>query len=64
MQGAFNNARISNMAWEAIRKLTCCICGKTYVKHLEDVKESEEIAEEICQFIYDLRMKYKQNSHD
>lgn len=64
MSNAFDNTIISWQVWETIRKLTCVICGKQYVRHLAGIKESEEIAEGICQFVYDLRMKYKENHHD
>lgn len=64
MSEAFDNTIISWQVWEMIRKLTCVICGKQYVRHLSGIEESEEIAEEICQFIYDLRMKYKGNNPD
>lgn len=62
MADAFDNSIVSWQVWETIRKLTCVICGKQYVRHLLGVEESEETAEEICQFIYDLRMKYKKNN--
>lgn len=64
MTDAFDNSIVSWQVWETIRKLTCVICGKQYVRHLAGIEESEEVAEEICQFIYDLRMKYKDISHD
>lgn len=64
MQDAFDCSHMSNIAWESIRKLTCVVCGKEYVKQLTEIEESEKIAEEICQFIYDLRMKYKESSND
>ena len=64
MTNAFDNRIVSWQVWETIRKLTCVICGKQYVRHLAGIEESEEIAEQICQFVYDLRMKYKENSHD
>lgn len=45
--------------WELIRKLTCYICGKSYVRHLageEDI--ANEICNVLCQTVYDLRVKY------
>lgn len=45
--------------WELIRKLTCIICGRQYVRHLSGCKYAEEIAEKLCQFIYDLRIEYE-----
>jgi hypothetical protein len=45
--------------WELIRKLTCYICGKSYVRNLageEDI--ANEICNVLCQTVYDLRVKY------
>lgn len=44
--------------WELIRKLTCIICGRQYVRHLAGVKDADEVAEKLCQFIYDLKCEY------
>lgn len=44
--------------WELIRKLTCIICGCQYVRHLEGVKGAEEVAEKLCQAVYDIRREY------
>lgn len=44
--------------WELIRKLTCLICGCGYVRHLKYRDEANEIAETLCQTVYDLREKY------
>ena len=44
--------------WELIRKLTCVVCGRQYVRHLSSVSYADEVAEKICQFIYDLKMEY------
>lgn len=46
--------------WELIRKLTCVICGKQYVRHLADVPYADEVCEKICQFIYELKSEYKE----
>ena len=59
MAEAFDNSIVSWQMWEMIRKITCVICGKQYVRHLSGVKDADEIAEKICQFIYDLRMEVK-----
>lgn len=51
--------------WELIRKLTCYICGKSYVRHLagdEDI--ASEICNTLCQTVYDLRVKYMNESKD
>ena len=47
-------------AWEAIRKLTCAVCGVRKVRELKDVEEAPEIAEKICQYIYDLAVEFKE----
>lgn len=60
MARAFDNSIVSWQVWEVVRKLTCVICGKQYVRHLADNEHAEEIAERICKFVYDLRMEYKQ----
>ncbi len=47
--------------WEHIRKLTCVICGCQYVRHLAnlpDPKCAEEVAEKLCQAIYDIKREY------
>ena len=45
--------------WETIRKLTCVICGKQYVRQLANVENADEIAEKLCQFVYDLKIDFK-----
>lgn len=60
MADAFDNSIIAWQVWETIRKLTCVVCGKQYVRHLEKDDHAEEIAEELCQFVYDLRMRQKE----
>lgn len=59
MAEAFDNTVISWQIWEMVRKLTCNICGKHYVRHIAGDEHAEEIAERICQLIFDLRMEYK-----
>ena len=46
--------------WELIRKLTCVICGKQYVRHLSECRYADEVAEKICQFVYDLKVEYSE----
>jgi len=41
--------------WENVRKLTCLICGVGYCRQLVGNEDAEEIAEKMCQFVYDLR---------
>jgi hypothetical protein len=59
MTDAFGSTIISWQVWETIRKLTCVICGKQYVRQLSNVENADEIAEELCQFVYDLKMDFK-----
>ena len=44
--------------WEHIRKLTCIICGCQYVRHVAGVKGAEEVAEKLCQAVYDIKREY------
>ena len=45
--------------WELIRKLTCIICGCQYVRHLSGCDYAEEVAERLCQTVYDLKVEYE-----
>ena len=44
--------------WELIRKLTCIICGCQYVRHLSGCAYAEEVAEKLCQCVFDLKKEY------
>lgn len=44
--------------WELIRKLTCIICGCQYVRHLAGCDYAEEVAEKLCQCVFDLKTEY------
>ena len=59
MADAFDSSIISWQVWETIRKLTCVICGKQYVRQLANVENADEIAEKLCQFVYDLKIDFK-----
>lgn len=59
MTNAFDSFIISWQVWETIRKLTCVVCGKQYVRQLANVENADEIAEKLCQFVYDLKMDFK-----
>lgn len=61
MTKAIGNGVIAWKAWDAIRKLTCIVCGAQTVKQLERWNEGAETAEKICQFIYDLMMEDKED---
>ena len=60
MAEAFDNSVVSWQVWELVRRLTCMICGKHYVRHIANNKQAADIAERLCQFIYDLRKEYKE----
>lgn len=60
MADAFDSTIISWQVWETIRKLTCVICGKQYVRQLANVENANEVAEKLCQFVYDLKMGFKE----
>lgn len=59
MSEAFGSSIIAWQVWETIRKLTCVVCGKQYVRHLKEEDNADEVAEKICQFVYDLKMEFK-----
>lgn len=61
MSKAFDSSIISWQVWETIRKLTCVVCGKQYVRQLANVENADEIAEKLCQFVYDLKMEFKKH---
>ena len=44
--------------WELIRKMTCIICGCQYVRHLSGCPYAEEVAEKLCQCVFDLKTEY------
>jgi hypothetical protein len=46
------------MVWELIRKLTCIICGCGYVRQLSNREQANEVAELLCQNVYELRKGY------
>lgn len=60
MMDAFDSSIISWQVWETIRKLTCVICGKQYVRQLANVENADEIAEKLYQFVYDLKIGFKE----
>lgn len=60
MAEAFGSSIIAWQVWETIRKLTCVICGKQYVRQIAGIEGAPEIAEKICQYIYDLAVEFKE----
>jgi rubredoxin len=60
MGEAVGSGVMAQEAWEAIRKLTCAVCGVRKVRELKTVEESPVVAEKICQYIYDLAVEFKE----
>lgn len=56
---AFGGGVTASQVWDMIRRLTCLIRGKQYVRHLVGDDTAAETAEKLCQFVYDLRMEVK-----
>lgn len=45
--------------WEIIRKLTCYICGKSYVRHLAGCEDiANTICDNICKTVYEQRLLF------
>lgn len=57
MSQAFGSSIVAWQVWEEVRKLTCRICGKSYVRQLTDNDHADEVAEKLCQLIYDLAIE-------
>lgn len=55
---------IDYQVWEIIRRLTCLIMGRKYVRQLSGDAKAEEVAERICQFVYDLRNEIRKNEQE
>lgn len=41
--------------WDSLLRLTCLICGCRYARNLDGCAHAEEVAEALCQTIYNLR---------
>lgn len=59
MANAFGHPFYSWQVWDNIRKLTCQICGKRYVRDLAEDKKAAVICEKLCQVIFELREKHE-----
>lgn len=55
MTNAFGHPFYLWQVWENIRKLTCQICGKRYVRELAEDKAASAVCEKLCQVIFELR---------
>jgi len=56
-QALNGNSIVAWAVWEKIRTLTCYICGVSYVRQLKDEWNADEVAERLCQTVYDLAME-------
>jgi hypothetical protein len=63
MSEIFDSPIISWQVWKTIRKLTCVICGKQYVRQLANVENADEVAEKLCQFVYGLKIEFKKQEN-
>jgi hypothetical protein len=45
-------------AWEHIRGLATLICGESYVRDIEDIDYADDLANELCEFVYQKRIDY------
>lgn len=43
--------------WENIRRLTCYICGKGYVRQLRENDHADDVAEQLCQIVFNLALE-------
>ena len=46
--------------WDCVRKLTCYICGTSYVRKIKDCEYANEVADALCQVVYDYAIKYRE----
>ena len=58
-QALDNNSIVAWAVWEKIRTLTCYICGVSYVRQLKDGWNADEIADRLCQTVYDLAVEHR-----
>lgn len=64
MTEVFDSSIIAWQVWENVRRLTCMICGKRYVRQLSEEDNAPEVAEKLCQCIYELRKEYMEEKKD
>ena len=64
MAEALGNTVVAWSVWEEIRKLTCRICGKSYVRQLTDGDKADEVAETLCEMVYRLSNNRKSEKED
>lgn len=59
MARAFDSSIVAWSVWEEIRKLTCRICGVSYVRQIQNADEANAVAEELCTLICTLAEQQK-----
>ena len=64
MVEALGNCFVAWQVWDEIRKLTCRICGKSYVRQLTDDDKADEVAETLCEMVYRLANNRKSEKED
>lgn len=64
MSEAFGSSIISWQVWEMIRKLTCVVCGKQYVRHLAGIDNADEVAEKFASLFMTLRWLKKKGENN
>lgn len=50
--------------WELTRRLTCIICGYKYVRDLSGCSYAEDVAEQLCQTIYNLKLQVNKQEEE
>ena len=49
--------------WDCIRKLTCFICGTSYVRNIKDTEFANEVADALCATVYDFAIRYREQKN-
>ena len=49
--------------WDYIRKLTCFICGTSYVRSIKNTEFANEVADTLCATVYELAKKYREKEN-
>ena len=58
-QALDGNSIVAWAVWERIRTLTCYICGVSYVRQLKDEWNADEVADRLCQTVYELAVEHR-----
>lgn len=63
-QALDGNSIVAWAVWERIRTLTCYICGVSYVRQLKDEWNADEVADRLCQAVYELAMEHRREGEE